>query len=298
MDATTTTEHSPAGATSPLVGVDPAVLAQSFGRTTFPVGHALAGHPRLTVEAIADLADALPRASAERRRAKGLNVLTPGEVPDVEGPPSQTAREIDHNGCWMVLWNIEQVPEYAALLDACLDEVERHLGDRDGGMLRREAFLFLSAPDTVTPWHVDPEHNLLLQIRGSKEMTIGRYDHPGDHQRELERVHDTEERNLSTMPTEEQTYRLTPGRGVYVYPFAPHWVRNGGEVSVSLSITFRTRATQRAEGVHRANARLRRLGLSPRPAGSSKSADAAKSAVVAALHRVRTLAGVPTSSHR
>jgi hypothetical protein len=31
---------------------------------------------------------------------------------------------------------------------------------------------------------------------------------------------------------------MPPGDGVYVYPFAPHWVKNGPEPSVSLSITF------------------------------------------------------------
>lgn len=283
-----TTGDPPAEAMRELVQLDPTVLAAKFGREPFGVEHSLAGDPRLTVEAIARLADALPPRAAERHRADNLGVLQPGHLAELEGPPSETARQIDHNGCWMVLWNIEQVPEYSELLDACLNEVDHHLAGRDGGMGKREGFLFLSAPNTVTPAHIDPEHNLLLQIRGTKQLTVGRFDDPRDHQHELDRVHDGEGRNLEKLPSEEASFQLTPGKGVYVYSWAPHWVRNGSEVSVSLSITFRTPATQRLERIHRANARLRRLGLSPRPAGAS-SADSAKSAVIAGLHRVRTL---------
>ena len=33
----------------------------------------------------------------------------------------------------------------------------------------REAFIFISSPNTVTPYHMDPEYNFLLQIRGTKD---------------------------------------------------------------------------------------------------------------------------------
>src|SRR3546814_7348487 len=39
-------------------------------------------------------------------------------------------------------------------------------------MLHREAFIFLSSPGSVTPFHMDPEHNIMLQIRGEKTMTV------------------------------------------------------------------------------------------------------------------------------
>ena len=137
-------------------------------------------------------------------------------------------------------------------------------------MRRREGFVFLSAPDATTPVHFDPEHNLLLQIRGQKDMNVGRFADPAEQQRELDRYHDGGHRNLERVPEDVECFRLTPGRGVYVHPFAPHFVQNGPAASVSLSITFRTRATERTERAHRANAVLRRrLRAKPRPAGSS-----------------------------
>jgi len=74
---------------------------------------------------------------------------------------------------------------------------------------------------------------------------------------------------------------MQPGDGVYIYPWAPHWVHNGPAVSISLSITFRTQRSERDELVHFLNGRLRRRGLSPRPAGESKLVDWTKAVFTA-----------------
>jgi hypothetical protein len=85
------------------------------------------------------------------------------------------------------------------------------------------------------------------------------------------------------MPTgKAQTFRIAPGEGVYNPPFMPHWVQNGNAVSVSLSITFRTRLSQRAEMVHTFNARWRRLSLPVRPPGHSDGIDRGKETAIRA----------------
>ena len=124
----------------------------------------------------------------------------PGGAPDLEGPPSETVRGIDHNGRWMVFWYLEQVPEYGALLDDCLDEAQTYLPRAVGPMYQREAFLFLSAPGAVTPVHFDPEHNFLLQIRGRKDMNVSAFRSPETERRELERYYDGGVRNLEATP--------------------------------------------------------------------------------------------------
>jgi hypothetical protein len=213
----------------------------------------------------------------------------PGGAPDVEGPPSDTVRGIEHNGCWMVLWNVEQAAEYQVLLDEILDEAERYVGGREGGMRNRQAFLFLSAPNATTPVHFDPEHNFLLQIRGTKAMNVGRFPDDAERQRELDRYYDGGHRNLESMPIDVQAFEMSPGDGTYVPSFAPHFVKNGPAVSVSLSITFRTRVSERAENVHLFNSNMRRRlhVRRTRPAGGSRTADIAKSAVVASYNRLR-----------
>jgi hypothetical protein len=105
--------------------------------------------------------------------------------------------------------------------------------------------------------------------------------------RELDRYHDGDHRNLTSMPSDGEVFGLDPGRGVYVPSFMPHWVQNGPRASVSLSITFRSRESLRAEYVHWMNARMRRLHLHPTPAGVSPARDRAKEAMWLALRGSR-----------
>jgi Cupin superfamily protein len=283
------TGSAPAGRRS-LLSIDGGGFSDAFARRPFPVGHALVDHPLLTLEGIAELADALPPSSIERHRAD-QPLLVPGGAEELDGRPSDTVRNIDTNNTWMVLWYVEQDPRWKRLLYDCLDEVEAHVRGRDGGMLQREGFLFLSAPNAVTPWHFDPEHNLLLQIRGTKEMNVGRFDDPADQLRELDRYHDGGHRNIEQAPGNVEPFLLEPGKGVYVPPFAPHWVRNGDAISISLSITFRTKRSQATERAHGLNARLRRLGLHPKPAGDDERKDRAKAAVWKGLDEVKRARG-------
>src|SRR5262249_43625057 len=109
-------------------------------------------------------------------------------------------------------------------------------------------------------------------------------------QRELDRYYDGGGRNLEAMPGDGSAYSLDAGKGVYVPSFMPHWVKNGPEASVSLSITFRTSDSLRAERVHRVNARLRKLGLSPKPAGASSRTDRVKEAAWIATLKPRRAA--------
>jgi hypothetical protein len=258
--------------------------ADAIGRREFGVRHQLAGHQLLSLEALAELADALPAGAVEKHEAR-QPLLVPGGAADTVDPgrPSDTVRTIETNGRWMVLWNIEQVPRYRALLDAILDEARPLVPPREGAMGRREAFLFLSAPDAVTPVHFDPEHNFLLQIRGVKEIQVGRFPDRDWELAELDRYHDGGHRNLDRIPPRSSTFVMHPGEGVYMYPWAPHWVHNGPEVSVSLSITFRTRLSERHERVHLFNRRLRKRGYRPTPAGVSDRLDRAKAGATAFL---------------
>jgi hypothetical protein len=265
--------------------LDPNAFADSFGRGPLAVSHRLAGHDLLTLESIADLADALPASKVEHNRGDVPALLSEGDAPRLDATPGEIARGIETNGCWMVLKNIELDPDYAQVMNESLDELVPHLDERRDRMLMREGFIFLSAPGSVTPSHVDPEHNLLLQVRGTKTMNVGSFPDAETEQQELERFYSGGFRNIPVLPAETQTFPLEPGEGIYVPPNAPHWVENGPTVSVSLSITFRTPATLRSAQVHAVNARLRRLRLSPAPPTGGVS-DRAKASVWRLLRAV------------
>ncbi len=276
-----------------LLQLDPDRFGDVLGRTSMRLTHRLVDHPLLEPSALADLADRLPATSVEHNLGALPTVAPSGEVVRVDAAPGDVVRTIEENRSWMVLKNVEADPAYGALLDECLDEVQTLLGEREGGMRQREAFIFLSAPDSVTPSHVDPEHNFLLQVGGTKVMHVGRFSDPEAEQRELERIYVGGHRNIEQPPAAVERYDLAPGDGVYVRPDAPHYVVNGPATSVSFSITWRTPATHRAARVHRANAQLRRLRLKPRPPGADARRDRAKEAIgVATAAAVRGARGL------
>jgi hypothetical protein len=259
-----------------LLELDPAEFKAHFAVSPFTLAHSLGDHPLLSVERIAQLADALPRTQVEHNVGDVPELLPDGEAPSVEASPGDIARSIDTNGCWMVLKNIEDDPEYARLLNDTLDEVMPLVVEAEEGMQGREGFIFLSAPSSTTPAHIDPEHNFLLQIRGTKTMALGSFPDPQSEQLELERYYSGGHRNIGWMFEDAREFELEPGQGIYVPVHAPHLVRNGPAVSVSLSITWQTPRTVSGQKVHVANARMRRAGLSPRAPGADPRADRAK----------------------
>jgi len=269
-----------------LLDIDAEAFHTNFAKGSFPVRHGLAEHPLLTVEAVAELADALPEPSVEHHTGKVAAVVGDAPVERVEQTPGEIARGIETNGCWMVLKNIEQVPAYHALLDELLDEVTPYVADREGGMNLREGYVFLTAPNSTTPAHTDHEHNFLLQVRSQKHFHVGVFHDEQLHQRQIEKMY-AGARNLDRLPDDPQLYDLGPGDGLYVAPCAPHWVETLDAVSVSLSITFRTPVTERASQVHAINRHLRRLRLSPLAPGRSRGRDRAKVGAFRALQRVR-----------
>jgi ribosomal protein L16 Arg81 hydroxylase len=149
-------------------------------------------------------------------------------------------------------------------------------------------FIFLTSPGGTTPAHTDPEHNFLLQVRGWKEMTVGLWPSKQAEQAELEsQVAPGGGRNISAMPEASETFRLDPGDGVYVPIHQPHLVKNGDEVSISLSITWHTPVSERELLATSANARLRRLKLSPRLPGDRALSDKAKAGLMRTVHKAK-----------
>lgn len=270
-----------------LLEMDKAVLQSSFAKEPFPVRHSLSDHPLLTLDALAELADRLPAGSVEHNSGKVSEVLPGGEAPRIDLPPGQIAREIETNKYWMVLKRIEQDPEYEGLLHDALEDVIGAVAAREGGVVRREGYVFLSSSDSTTPSHFDDEHNWLLQIRGHKEMTVGSFPDERTERNELERYYGGGHRNIDFKPARPRVFEMGPGDGVYVPIHAPHMVHTGKETSISLSITFYTQQSQRIADIWTVNSKLRRLNLSPRPPGERSVADRMKVGAWQGMRKVR-----------
>jgi hypothetical protein len=276
--------HAPTDST--LVDIDAAAFADAFPRRSVLVRHRLADHPLFTIDAIADLADRLPPESVRRERGD-LPLVSHGYVDVGEGPPSETVRNVERTGTRVSLRDIQQAPEYAELIDECLDEVEELVAERQGGMTQRAGYLFISCPASTTPMHFDREHSFLLQVRGVKHVGVAAFDDdPVVLQREFDRWVDGRECDFEAMQAVAETFTIKPGVGVYLPSFVPHWVETEAGISISFSIPFDTEFVERAEAVTRINKRMRRLHLSPRPVGASEPVDRAKAAVARSLMRL------------
>lgn len=254
------------------------------------IPHELRSHPLLTLESLGELADSLSGEDVEHHLNDLPAVLPDGQTPQLSGvSPGDLVRGVATNQCWVVLWNIEQSPTYAELLDQCLAEITPFASPGESVPLR-EGFVFISAPNTVTPVHIDPEHNVLLQVVGEKTIGVGRIDGENERYRQIERVLMGGKRWLPHPAVNEREFPMTPGSGVYVPPFAPHWVRNGEGFCVSLSVTWRTGSFYRRERTYKMNTLLRRGGMSPRPPGESAARDLVKAGTVwggrRALHTI------------
>jgi Cupin superfamily protein len=261
-----------------LLDIDATSFANAFARRSIAVHHALFDHPLFAMDAIAELADRLPPESVRRERGDLPIVNRDGYVDVGQGPPSATILDVERNGFRISLRDIQQLPEYAELINECLDEVDQIVADREGGMRRRTGYLFITAPASNTPMHFDPEHSFLLQVRGVKHVSVAAFDDDGIRQRELNQYYDGDECDFVAMQEVAEDFRIDPGVGVYLPSFVPHWVRTEAGVSVSFSIPFYTEFSERAESVNRINRRLRKLHLSPRPPGTSEPVDRVKAA--------------------
>lgn len=261
------------------IEIDEKAFQQNFETRGFYVQHNLSDHPLFSLPRLIELSQQLPAKDFEYNAGKVPISLEPEMTPRTGLSVEETLRRIDQCSSWMVMKNVEQVPEYKLLLDQCLDEIQPLSETKMPGMIQREGFIFVSSPGSVTPYHLDPEHNFLLQIKGTKTMyQFDRADRRIISEQEIERTF-SGSRNLVFKDTYQQCaqeFFLTPGMGLHVPVTTPHWVKNGDEVSISFSITFRSKISKRYEGLYKVNAALRKSGVTPSSIGSFPLADSFK----------------------
>ena len=267
------TKHNPAiaAATQRVFPSESLVaFAKGYPETPHVLRHALEADERFSLDALASLSEALPAKSIEYNR---------GDLPiGIDGKPGsnglsigETIRQIATSQSWAVLKNIEQVPEYQALLMALLEELRPRIEATTGELLTPQGFVFISSPNAVTPYHFDPEHNILLQLQGSKVMT----QFPaGDPRYAPDEVHESYHLGgPRELPWDDALlaggtpFAIEPGEAVYVPVMAPHFVRNGPAPSLSLSITWRSEWSYAEAGSRCFNGLVRKLGVAPRAPG-------------------------------
>jgi hypothetical protein len=250
--------------------------------------HDLHHDDRLTLAAVADLADRLPRRSVIADTAEQPLLVPQGGPPrGALERPGDVIRDLHNANAWLTLLNVEDDPGMAELMNTHLDQLEAGMiakqGKKRGTMRKRVAFVFVSSPNSVTPVHFDIEHSLLMQVSGCKTVSIGRYASDAVRRHEFDRYWDGSNGRIETVPPEIAAYTLTPGHAVYIPPGTPHWVHNGPDISLSVTLTYFTAATVRENRIEDFNSHLRRRHMKPREPGRSAVVDTAKVCAMGAL---------------
>ena len=274
--------------------IDPETFRTHFNRKPFLFRHHLSGHRLFRLPRLAELARTLPPSIVEYNAGK-----IPVSLPDQENTPytglsaEETVRRIEECNSWMVLKRAEADPECLAVLNQCLDEIEPLSEPIEPGMCEREAAIFVTSPGSVTPYHMDKEINFLLQIRGSKTISVfSASDREVLSEQELEKhfsgpaIH----RNMVFHERYQEratVFELKAGYGIHIPTTDPHWIKNGDRVSISFSNGFKTRASLRRGWVYNVNGRMRKIGLDPVPYGKGALRDAMKLQAFRALCRAQ-----------
>jgi hypothetical protein len=285
-------------AVAPVITAANEALRRDFPLKPFAIRHKLAGHPLLSLPRITQLAAELPRDLIEYNSGKVAISQDPDAIPSVDLDPVEIVRRIETAGAWMVLKRVENSPEYRKLLEDTLLSVARARGCNsllDAGFEQVEGFLFVSSPNSTTPFHLDSEDNFFVHIHGEKFFTI--YDNTDRaivDDAEIERSM-TKHRNLKfdeRFASRATEFHLFAGDGCYVPYQWPHWVRTAGCYSISMAITWKTRAVRRNNDLHFFNSWLRGIGLPQQQPGKQPVLDALK----LALYRTVTTTLTPLRS--
>jgi hypothetical protein len=257
------------------------------------VPHGLVGHPLFELEALIALAARMRPIDVEQNIGDLPIGIDPDKVAHNGLSVADTIRGIEENGSWMVLKFVEQDPLYRALLEEVLAEIRPLVAAKTGAMIKLEGFIFLSSPNAMTPFHFDPEHNILMQLRGSKTMTVFP---AGDGEIADARLHEAfhmgAHRNLpfrDEFATKGTPFEIGPGQAIYVPVKAPHFVRNGPGTSISFSVTWRSEWSYREADVHGLNHLLRKAGLDPAPPARFPHQNRVKSVAYRAVAKARRM---------
>jgi len=255
----------------PAIDLTPTIdlgrLAAAYPRVSCRLTHGLVGHPLLTIDALAEASQRLDPALVECRRANGRNGEEFSHLAPKGGSVAAAIRAMREAACWVMLRGTEGLQEYRALVDDILATLAPVTDHSTGKVLTPHAFIFISAPGTLTPFHFDPEFNILFQISGRKRFVVYPPKMPWLPDQANEIYHASGDNMLGWTPAfegEGTAYTLDPGDALFVPYRSPHWVKVGDEPSISLSITWRSASSYLQDDAYRLNRWLRARGLSPR----------------------------------
>ena len=273
-----------------------AEFQERFNQKSFELTHHLANHPLFKLERLMQLTKSIRETHPKDAYydAGDIGISTRwDQAPKGVFSIDEAIERIGSAGAWVLLKKAQYDPDYKVLLDETMAELKAFVGkDLTPYIKRDEMIIFITSPKRISSYHIDRECNFLLQIHGEK--TIHVFD-----QKDREVLPETEietfwasDNNAPVYKPQYQdranTYLLRPGTGVHIPVNAPHWLQNGDDISISLSVSFQFKDSVLAN-VYRANFFLRKLGMHPSPPGSGVIRDSLKRVTIGSAMYIRRL---------
>jgi hypothetical protein len=279
---------SPAASQShqPLLLIDREEFRQNSNKRHFILSHRLCGNPLLSLPRIIEL-------ERDTALSRPDDIYCDAGVTDLNqrwgtSPAAfsidETIRRIETAGAWIVIKGAANDPAYAKLLADCMSDILEVSGpELERKMHHKDVIIFVTSPNRLTTYHIDSECNFLLQVEGSKVISIFRADDREVLPEEKIEQFWTTDRNAARYKPHLQDhadrFTLEPGMGVHIPINSPHWVQNGNNVSIAVSINYHSGASERAN-IYRINYYLRnKPGVTPTPPFRSPARDFVKRSI-------------------
>jgi ribosomal protein L16 Arg81 hydroxylase len=269
-----------------IVTADPEVARAKFLKRPFTLKHALSEHPLFALPRLVRLAQSLPLDRIEYNSGKLTPGTRPEDVPKIDMPAEDVISRIETANAWMVIKFVNEDPEYNALLKAFVEEANALAGKTRNDYDDLQGFIFVSSANSTTPFHVDAEENVLIQIQGDKVVHVFDNDDRSLIPEEAMEISPSKHRNQryeQSFEERAEVFKLKPGDAVHIPYMAPHWVKTGDSYSISMAMTWKTPEVVRLNKIRLMNGTLRHYGLPQRPPSQRPALDAAKVVVHDAL---------------
>jgi len=281
---------------SPEILSDPeGQFPSTYNRSTFMFRHGLSGHPLLQLPSLIDLAGRLEKYDGCYWSNGSVDVTDRWEKgADRRQSLKETLENIEHNDSLVILKFVLHDPIVGPLFRDILSSILRLARpERVEDVLVGRTTILIASPHRTTAYHIDSDVNYLFQVAGDKFFAVfDQTDRTLVTDEELECFFNGDLSAAHFKPgreAEATAYDLKAGFGVHVPWLAPHWARNGGQVSIAVSCNFDLASLQRLSAIYKTNHRLRSIGLRPRSPRDPSWRDGAK---VFGAQTVSTLRGL------
>lgn len=241
-----------------------------YNRSTFTFPHSLSDHQLLQLPSLIQLADRLEKYDGCYWSNGSVDVTDRWDKgADRRQSLRTTLENIEVNNSLVILKYAIRDPIAGPFFRDVLATLMRLAGQEMAeDVLVGRATILIASPHRITAYHIDQDLNYLLQIAGDKSFSVfDQTDRALITDDELERYFsgdDSAAHFKADRQADATEFDLRAGSGVHVPCMAPHWARNGGQVSIAVSCNFDLASVQQLSLVYKTNRRLRSLGVSPR----------------------------------